>query len=61
MYDWNWSSFTEFKNCDDNTPMKKGIKKIFKITYRISRFFKNVGKVFVTQNNIVIESQTSFR
>ena len=23
MYDWNWSSFTEFKNCDNNTSLKK--------------------------------------
>jgi hypothetical protein len=55
MYGWNWSSFIEFKNCDNNTSLKKGIKKIFKILNHISRFFKNVGKVFV------MEAQTNFR
>jgi hypothetical protein len=55
-YDWNRSSCTQFKACDNNICIKKGIKKIFNIIDHISRFIKNVGRVFVTQNNFVIEA-----
>jgi len=61
MYDWNWSSFTEFRDCDKSTSIEKGIKKIFKIIDHVSRFLKNVGKVFLTQNNVAIDAETSFR
>jgi hypothetical protein len=48
MYDWNCSSFTEFKNCDDNLCIGKGIKRIIRIIDDIYRFLENV-KVFVTK------------
>ena len=61
MYDWNWSSSIEFRNCGENTSIEKGIRKLFKIIDHVCRVLKNVGKVFVTQNNVAIDAQTSCR
>lgn len=61
MYDWNWSSFTEFKNCYNNTSLKKRNKENIQNYKPYFQIFQKCCKSFCKQNNIVIEAQTNFR